>query len=46
MKILLVDDNCFFRDGLVNLLSAYNVKIAGTAGNGLEALQKNAELKC
>ncbi|NLU43423.1 MAG: response regulator transcription factor [Acholeplasmataceae bacterium] len=44
MKLLLVDDNCFFRDGLVNLLSAYNVKIAGTAGNGLEALQKMRSL--
>lgn len=44
MKLLLVDDNCFFRDGLANLLSAYNVKIAGTAGNGLEALQKMRSL--
>jgi len=44
MKILLVDDNCFFRDGLANLLSAYNIKIVGTAGNGLEALQKMRSL--
>jgi len=45
MKILLVDDNCFFRDGLANLLSAYNIKIVGTAGNGLEALQKIRSLQ-
>jgi DNA-binding NarL/FixJ family response regulator len=45
MKILLVDDNCFFREGLSNLLSAYNIKIAGTAGNGLEALQKVRSLQ-
>lgn len=45
MKILLVDDNYFFRDGLANLLSAYNIKIVGTAGNGLEALQKIRRLK-
>jgi len=45
MKILLVDDNRFFRDGLSNLLSAYNIKIAGTAGNGLEALQKVRSLQ-
>ncbi|MEA5092077.1 Transcriptional regulatory protein LiaR [bioreactor metagenome] len=44
MKILLVDDNCFFRDGLANLLSAYDVKIVGKAGNGLEALQKMRSL--
>jgi DNA-binding NarL/FixJ family response regulator len=45
MKILLVDDNCFFRDGLENLLSAHNIKITGTACNGLEALQKIRSLK-
>ncbi len=40
MKILLVDDHPLFLDGLKNLLSGRGLQVAGTARDGLEALEK------
>jgi len=40
LKVLLVDDHPLFIEGLQNLLSARGIKVVGTAGNGLEALEK------
>ncbi len=38
MRVLLVDDQPLFLEGLQNLLSARGLKVVGTAGDGLEAL--------
>ena len=40
MKILLVDDHPLFLDGLKNLLCGRGLQVAGTARDGLEALEK------
>lgn len=45
MKVLLVDDHNLFLDGLASLLAANHIKVAGTARDGMEALQKARELK-
>jgi two-component system NarL family response regulator len=38
MKVLLVDDHPLFLEGLRNLLTARDIEVVGTAGDGLEAL--------
>ena len=40
MKILLVDDHALFVEGLKGILQANNFEVVGTAGDGLEALEK------
>ncbi|MGE5549420.1 MAG: histidine kinase N-terminal 7TM domain-containing protein, partial [Bacteroidota bacterium] len=45
MRVLLVDDHTLFLDGLASLLVANEIEVAGTARDGLEALQKARELK-
>jgi two-component system NarL family response regulator len=40
MNVLLVDDHPLFLDGLRNLLVAHGITVAGTARNGLEALEQ------
>ena len=44
MKILLVDDHTLFRESLQNLLSLHGYQVVGTAGDGLEALEKARRL--
>ena len=44
MKILLVDDHTLFRESLQNLLTLHGYQVVGTAGNGLEALEKARRL--
>lgn len=45
IRVLVVDDSTFMRNALVSLLEQDpEIKIAGTARNGQEALQKAAEL--
>ena len=44
MKVLLVDDHPLFLEGLQNLLTARGVEVVGTAGDGLEALDKTRTL--
>ncbi|MEX2440398.1 MAG: response regulator [Actinomycetota bacterium] len=39
-RILLADDNYFFRVGLRSLLADYEVEIVGEAGNGWEAVEQ------
>jgi DNA-binding NarL/FixJ family response regulator len=45
MRLLLVDDHLIFLEGLQYLLGTYGIEIAGTAGNGREALEKARVLK-
>lgn len=46
IKVLLVDDQALFREGLSTLLSLKDdIEIIGEAGNGLEALEMAAKLK-
>ncbi len=46
IKILVVDDHKFVREGIVNVLSAENdISVVGQAANGLEAVAKTSELK-
>ena len=45
MKVLLVDDNVLFLEGLGNMLAAAGIEVAGTAASGREALVKAEELK-
>ena len=45
MKVLLVDDHPLFLDGLRNLLSAHGLAVAGTARDGLEALEQARALR-
>ncbi len=40
MRVLLVDDHALFLEGLQNLLTARGIQVAGTARDGLEALEK------
>lgn len=40
MKVLLVDDHSIFLEGLQSLLQARGIEVAGTAKDGLEALEK------
>lgn len=44
MKILLVDDHALFRESLQNLLTLHGYAVVGTAGDGLEALEKARHL--
>ena len=44
MKILLVDDHALFRECLQNLLTLHGYQVVGTAGDGLEALEKARRL--
>ena len=45
MKILLVDDHPLFLDGLKNLLAGRGLKVAGTARDGMEALEQARRLR-
>ena len=45
MKVLLADDHPLFLDGLRNLLSAHGITVAGTARDGLEALEQARALR-
>lgn len=45
MKILLVDDHPLFLDGLKNLLAGRGLQVAGTAQDGLEALEQARRLR-
>jgi two-component system NarL family response regulator len=45
MKVLLVDDHPLFLEGLKNLLTSRGMEVVGTAGDGLEALEKARVLK-
>lgn len=45
MRVLLVDDHPLFLDGLKNLLSGRGMQVVGTAGDGLEALEKARSLR-
>jgi DNA-binding NarL/FixJ family response regulator len=44
MKILLVDDHALFRESLQNLLDLHGYQVVGTAGDGLDALEKARRL--
>jgi two-component system NarL family response regulator len=44
VKVLLVDDNRLMLEGLQNLLEAHDIEVAGTAANGLEAIDLASEL--
>jgi two-component system NarL family response regulator len=44
MKILLVDDHALFCEALQNLLTLHGYQVVGTAGDGLEALEKARRL--
>src|SRR4030042_6986366 len=45
MRVMLVDDHPLFLEGLQNLLQAHGVEVAGTAGNGKQALIQARKLK-
>ena len=45
MRVLLVDDHPLFLDGLRNLLAAHGLAVAGTARDGLEALEQARALR-
>ena len=45
MRVLLVDDNRLMLEGLQNLLEAHDVHIAGTATDGLQAIEMARTLK-
>jgi DNA-binding NarL/FixJ family response regulator len=45
MKVLLVDDHRLLLEGLQNLLEAHGILVAGTAANGLEAVEKVRSLQ-
>jgi DNA-binding NarL/FixJ family response regulator len=40
MRVLLVDDHALFLEGLHNLLTARGITVVGTAGDGVEALER------
>jgi len=44
LRVLLVDDHALLLEGLRNLLALENIDIIGTAGDGLEALEKARRL--
>ncbi len=45
MKLLLVDDQPLFIEGLQNLLAAHGLDVAGTASDGMEALEQARALR-
>ena len=45
MRVLLADDHPLFLDGLRNLLAARGIDVAGTARDGLEALERARALR-
>jgi two-component system NarL family response regulator len=45
MRVLLVDDHPLFLEGLQNLLEAHGIEVAGTAGNGDQALTQARKLR-
>jgi len=45
LRVLLVDDHALFLEGLRNLLALENIEVVGTAGDGLEALEKARSLR-
>ena len=45
MKLMLADDHLLFLEGLEYMLKTYGIKVAGTAKNGGEALEKARILK-
>lgn len=45
MKLMLADDHPLFLEGLQYLLETYGIDVAGTAKNGIEALEKARALK-
>jgi two-component system NarL family response regulator len=45
MKVLLVDDHALFLNGMRSLLTMHGIEVAGTARNGLEAVEKALELR-
>ncbi len=45
MKVLLVDDHPLFLEGFQNLLATSGIEVVGTAGDGLEALDKARALR-
>lgn len=45
MKLMLVDDHPLFIDGLKYLLETHGIAVAGTAGNGMEALERARALR-
>ncbi|MCK5505622.1 MAG: chemotaxis response regulator protein-glutamate methylesterase [Thermodesulfovibrionia bacterium] len=46
VKVLIVDDSAFIRNVLTNMLSSDpDIKVVGIAKNGIEAIEKTAELK-
>ncbi len=45
MKILLVDDHPLFLEGLKTLLTIRGIEVVGTAGDGMEALEKTRALQ-
>jgi DNA-binding NarL/FixJ family response regulator len=46
VRVMLVDDHPVYRDGLAALLGSLDgVEVVGTAGDGLEAVQRAAELQ-
>lgn len=45
MKLMLVDDHPIFMEGLQYFLQTHGIGVLGTAGNGIEALEKARELK-
>lgn len=45
LRVLLVDDHALFLEGLRNLLALKSITVLGTAGDGLEALEKARSLR-
>ncbi len=45
MKVLLVDDHALFLEGIRNLLLARGIEVVGTAGDGLQALERARALR-
>jgi DNA-binding NarL/FixJ family response regulator len=45
LRLLLVDDHALFLEGLRNLLALENIEVVGTAGDGLDALEKARSLR-
>ena len=45
MKVFLADDHALFLKGLSSLLTLHGIEVAGTACNGLEAVEKTLELR-
>jgi two-component system NarL family response regulator len=45
MNVLLVDDHRLLLEGLTNLLQAHGIQVAGTAADGVEAIEKTRALQ-